>query len=299
MRTLILTRAATRILAILIPALLATGCDWYAQEDIALRALPYPYEAGVAVDDRTEPGCLASRGVKFVYDDEEVRTAGQGAACSLVDRGKQLWESLAFLYSRREWRGSSFFANRLFEPRTSGDGITEYSYKRYAGSIAQLPLRMPSDVAAQVAEAVAYELKAKGGVMIVAGPSTDRQGLFASVTTHMRLEHQRGGVYYVERDRLLAYGFVRRYLEWNAARTNGEVIIHVSAVDDGVTEPWIPTLKELEGITFYTPDPERTRVLVAGQELSNVSVNPPDRTRRGSVTVRPTAVQPIPPGTSP
>ena len=294
-----MTRAATGVLFILIPVLLATGCDWYGQEDIALRALPYPYEAGVAVDDGTEPGCLASRGVKFVYDDEGVRTAGQDAACSLVDRGKQLWESLAFLYSRREWRGSSFFANRLFEPWTSGDGITEYAYKRYAGSIAQLPLRMPSDAAAQVAEAVAYELKAKGGVMIVAGPATDRQRLFASVTAHMRLEHQRGGVYYVERDRLLGYSFVRRYLEWNATRTDDGVTIYVRAVNGGVAKPWVPTVEELEGITFYTPDPERTRVLVAGQELSNVSVNPPDRTRRGSVTLRPTAVQPTPPGTSP
>jgi hypothetical protein len=56
-------------------------------------------------------------------------------------------------------------------------------------------------------------------------------------------------------------------------------------VNDGVTEPWVPTVEELDGITFYTPDPGRTRVVVAGEELSSVSANPPDRTYRGSVTI--------------
>lgn len=76
------------------------------------------------------------------------------------------------------------------------------------------------------------------------------------------------------RDRLLTYSLVRRYLEWDATRTDGGVTIHVRAVNDGVTEPWIPTVDELDGITFYTLDPGRTRVVVAGEELSDVSVTP-------------------------
>jgi len=291
---------------VLLCVLLATGCDWYQQDEIALRTLRYPYDAGVAIDDGSEPVCLSSHGVRFVYDGEDVGTVGQDAVCSLVDRGKQLWESLAFLYSRREWRVGSFLANRLFEPQTLDGGVTAYAYKRHTGSIARLPLRIPSDVAAQIAEAVAYELKAKSGVMIMAVPSADRQRSFASVTAHMRLEHQRGGVYYVERDRLLSHSFVCRYLGWNATRTDDGVTIYVRAVDDGVTEPWVPTVEELDGVTFYTPDPGRTRVMVAGRELPDVSVNPPDRTYRGSVTIHIPPVQPpvlpaptSPPGTSP
>ncbi|MFH1688712.1 MAG: hypothetical protein ABIE42_00565 [Candidatus Eisenbacteria bacterium] len=298
MRTLILTCPATRILFTLMLVPLATGCDWYGHDDVSLRALPYPYDAGIAVDSGGKADCLAEHGVRFVYGDEEVRTAGQDAACSLVDRGRQLWESLVFLYSGREWRAGSFFANRLFEPRTSDDGVTSYEYKRYAGSISRLPSQMPSDVAAQAAEAVAYELRAKGGVMIMAGPSTDRAGPFASVVAHIRLEHQMGRIYYVERDRLLAYGFVRRYLDWDAVRTDDGVTIRLRAVDDGLVEPWVPTLKELSGITFYTPDPERTRVLVAGEMLRDVTVNPTDWTRRGSVTIRPAPTQPTPIDTS-
>ncbi|MFH1865594.1 MAG: hypothetical protein ABIK85_06900 [Candidatus Eisenbacteria bacterium] len=293
-----MTCAATRIVFTLMLVLFVAGCDWYGHDEVALRPLPYPYDAGVAVDSGGEPDCLAEHGVRFVYGGEEVRTAGQDAACSLVDRGRQLWESLVFLYSGREWRARSFFANRLFEPRTSDDGVTSYEYKRYAGSISRLPSRMPSDAAARVAEALAYELRAKGGVMIVAGPRADRAGPFASAVAHIRLEHERGRVYYGERDRLLAYGFVRRYLDWDAVRTDDGVTIRVRAVSDGLVEPWVPTLKELEGITFYTPDPGRTRVFVAGEMLQDVTVNPPDWTRRESVTIRPAPTQPTPIDTS-
>jgi len=277
------------LIAVLLCALLMAGCDWYPQGETALRALPYPYEAGAAIDDGSEPTCLSSRGVRFIYDGEEVRTAGQDAACSLVDRGRQLQESLAFLYSRREWRGSSFFANRLFEPHVTADGSTVYAYKVYGGVIAHLPHEMPWDDASQVTAVVTYELAAKSGVMIVGG-AKDRERSFGAV----RIGLGRGAIHLVGRDRLLAYGFVRRYLKWDATHADDAVIIHVRAVNDGVTKPWVPTVEELDGITFYTPDPGRTRVMVAGQELSDVSVNPPDRTYRGSVTINAPPVQPTP-----
>lgn len=288
---------ATRIVFILALAFVVTGCDWYGHDDVALRELPYPYSAGVAIDSEGEPRCLAERGVTFVYAGEEVRTTGQDAACSLVDRGKQLWESLMFLYSEREWRAGSFLANRLFEPRTTDGGTTAYAYKRYAGSISNLPDRTPSDVAAQIAEAVTYELSAKCGVMVLCAPA-DSSRPFDSVVAHLRREHEQGRVYLVERDRLLAYGFVRRYLAWEVERADDGITIHVRGVGDGLAEPWIPSLAELEGITFYTPDPERTRVFLAGEMLEGVAVNSPDRTRRGSVTIWSTTTQPIPIDTS-
>lgn len=273
----------------LLCVLLVTGCDWYQQGETALRAVPYPHNAGVSIDDGSEPVCLSARGVRFVYDGEAVRTAGQDAACSLVDRGRQLWESLTFLYSRREWRGGSFFANRLFEPRVTEDGGTVYAYKAYGGLIAQPPREMLWDGAAQVTEAITYELAAKGGVMIVGG-AKERRWPFGAV----RASLGGGAVYLVGRDRLLTYSFVRRYLEWDVTSSNDGVTIRVRAVNDGVTKPWVPTVEELDGITFYTPDPGRTRVVLAGQELSDVSVNPPDRTGRGSVTISNPPVHAIP-----
>ena len=279
-----MTRANTAILSVLALAILVTGCDWYGLDDVSLRPLPYPYGGGAAIDRGGSPTVLSERGVTFVFDGEEVGTAGQDAACSLVDRGRQLWEALLFLYAEREWRGRSFFANRLFEPVEVAGGTT-YAYKKYVGRVCDLPSGMPDDVAAQVAEAVAYEIAAKGGVAILAGSSSVRNGPPASVADHFRLEHQRGRIYYVERDRLLVYSYVRRYLDWSATTSDDEVTIRIRGVDDGVVGQWVPTPEELTGITFYTPDPAGTRVFVAGEELLDVTANDPDWTRRGSVTI--------------
>jgi hypothetical protein len=271
--------------SVLALALLAAGCDWYGIDEVAIRAVPYPYNAAVAVDDGSAPVCLGERGVVFAFEGESVRTVGQDAACSLIDRGRQLWETLAFLYSEREWRGAAFFANRLFEPRGADGGAVIYSYKRYVGSITDLPRDMPDEVAASVAEAVAYELSAKGGVMLLAGRTNARRGPGDPVIDHIRVEHGRGRIWYTGRDRLLSYSFLRRYLEWSSTQGDDGFTIHVRSVDDGAHAPWVPARTELAGLTFYTPDPSRTRVLLAGEELLDVTANPADWTRRGSVTI--------------
>lgn len=276
----------TALLCVMALVLVAVGCDWHGGNEVAVRPLPYPYTAGIAIDAGDAPQCFSARGVNFCYDGEEVRTAGQDAACSLVDRGRQLWETLVFLVSRREWRAGSFFANRLFEPRVSESGSVTYAYKRYVGSIANLPSHMPGDVAAQVAEKLAYEVKAKGGVMIVASATPEPPGPLGSALTHLRREHEEGNVYLTDRDRLLAYGYVRRYLDWDVANSEEGVTIHMRAVHDTLADRWVPTLDELDGLTFYTPDPQRTRVTLAGDEVHGLTVNAPDQTGRGSVTVR-------------
>ena len=84
---------------------------------------------------------------------------------------------------------------------------------------------------------------------------------------------------------MLAYSYIRRYLGWSATTSDDGVTIRIRSVDDGVAPPWVPTPQELTGITFYTPDPERTRVFVLGEELSGVTANDPDWSKRGSVTI--------------
>jgi hypothetical protein len=113
----------------------------------------------------------------------------------------------------------------------------------------------------------------------------------------MRREHASGEIYLTDLDRLLEYCFICRYLDWDATSTDEGVTILVHAVDPALDSEdgapprplsrWIPTQDELAGVTFYSPDPGRTRVMLDGVELTDLQVNPADRTRRGSVTIRP------------
>lgn len=274
---------------VLLPLLLSAGCNWYG-DDVSLRPLPYPYDAGVAVYDRTAPAPLADRGVTFIDDHEDVRTTGQNAACSLVDRGRQLWESTVFLFERKEWRAVSFFGNRLLEPGPDDAGPGVYSFKTHVGRLASLGGSMPADAMSQVAAAVVYELTAKGGVMVLGSPSGSdlwRPPFHMQLPVAGQLDaaQSEGRVLRFGMEELLAYDFVRRFLVWSVAHDNGWVLIELEAVDDGRGIRWVPTIDELSGITFYTPSPERTRVFLEGKEMSEVTPNAPDRTKRGSVTI--------------
>jgi hypothetical protein len=277
------------VAAVILALLLGAGCDWYG-DDVSMRPLPYPYDAAIAVHEGTVPAPLAHRGITFIDDQEDVRTAGQNAACSLVDRGRQLWESVLFLLERKEWRGASFFGNRLLESCSEDAGPGVYSFKTHVGRLALLGGSMPPDVMSQIAAGVTYELTAKGGVMVLgtpAGPGPGRSPfrMHAPVARHIEAAQSEGRVREFELGELLAYDFVRRYLVWNVEQSDGWTLIEVEAVDDGLGGRWIPTLSELSGITFYTPSPERTRVLLNGSEIPEVTPNAPDRTRRGSVTI--------------
>ena len=265
------------------------GCGWHVTGDVSLRQLPYPYEAGIALNMGATPAPLVHRGVVFADDGEDVHTVGQNAPCSLVDRGRQLFESLTFLYARREWRGASFFGNRLAEATASESGRLAFTYKTYVRSPTGIPTSVPPDVVVQMTSAVTYELRAKGGVMVIGSPSAG-DGLRppvelpAAALKHLRAEDAAGNVKLFELGELLAYDHIRRHLVWEATTGDDGVSIRILSVDDGVATPWVPSPEELKGITFYTPDAEHTTVSLGGASL-NVVANPPDRTRRESVTV--------------
>jgi hypothetical protein len=42
---------------------------------------------------------------------------------------------------------------------------------------------------------------------------------------------------------------------------------------------------DLSGVTFYASDPQHTRLIVDGQEVSEVQCNPPDHTGCSSVSL--------------
>ena len=85
--------------------------------------------------------------------------------------------------------------------------------------------------------------------------------------------------------KLLTYNRVSRFLSWNCRTENGDIIITINGLDDPVKEVFLPSPQDCQGLTWYTPVPERTRVLLLnGQEL-RVATNPKDETGRRSVSV--------------
>jgi hypothetical protein len=56
-------------------------------------------------------------------------------------------------------------------------------------------------------------------------------------------------------------------------------------VKDPVLGTYVPTVKQLRGITFYTPDRLKTHVLIGEKEVEKILRNPVDFIGRESVTI--------------
>jgi hypothetical protein len=315
----------------------AAGCGWERREDVALRKFPYPYVAGLAfTGDLCYPGDmgaedpLGARGIGFIDQDEVVHTIGQDAMCSLLDRGRQLYETVRYGLTKREWRIGSFFANRLIEPHTarseddargasvdpSGAGefgmspiaarpavdaanpesvragsVRLYRYKKYAGRWLGIPSQAPVEALEQITQALLYELRAKGGWILVDArlgerrrPRDPSSSELAGILAPVGEEHIAGRVYVTTPNDLLSRNLIQRFLDWEVERVSSGVDIRIRGVAEEGTS-WVPTVEELQGVTFYTPVPERTRVFLDGEEISGLLVNPVDHTSRASVSI--------------
>jgi hypothetical protein len=82
-------------------------------------------------------------------------------------------------------------------------------------------------------------------------------------------------------------GFCRALREgwWTACRRNGHVTIDFRVnVEAARGRRGLPP-DDLDGLTFYVPEPESARVTVNGHEVAGILRNPPDHTGRPSVSL--------------
>jgi hypothetical protein len=230
-------------------------------------------------------------GIRFVDRYEIVHTVGQDAPSTARDRVTQAAEALRYGVWAREWRARSIFANRLAEPWRLGDGRRVYSFKRFIGKERGLAAAGSRELARALAPRVLEELRAKRGYMLVYTHPWRNEGgdLVAPEAVRalrgLAREHHEGRILVTTTRRLLTYNVAVRSLDWEAASNSGAIDVEIRSVDDAVTGPRGPRPGELDGVTFYTPDPERTRILVSGKPLPKLRENPPDHTGVASVTI--------------
>ncbi|UOF92389.1 hypothetical protein LSG31_09640 [Fodinisporobacter ferrooxydans] len=82
-------------------------------------------------------------------------------------------------------------------------------------------------------------------------------------------EYHDGKILVARTSRLLKYNVTERFLHYSVAHKNNQRIIHISAVRDPVFGTFTPTIDDLRGITFYTPDPDNTII-----EIGNTPIAP-------------------------
>jgi hypothetical protein len=184
------------------------------------------------------------------------------------------------------------------EPRTDGSAspwepdLRRYSFRKYAGRWGRVPGVGSGELERQLSEGILLELKAKGGWMLVdvrLGESESDASPWTPGSLDALLaleeEHREGRLYVTTPGRLLAANLIHRHLDWEATRSGDGVEIRVRGVRDEAGGLWVPTVDDLQGLTFYTPAPASTRLFIAGEEIEGLVTNPADHTRRESVSI--------------
>lgn len=98
--------------------------------------------------------------------------------------------------------------------------------------------------------------------------------------------YQEGRIWVCPTAVLLRYQRTRKTLEWQTHQKESGLVIELGDLLDPVSGRRPPLLKDLAGLTFYTPDPRCTQLLLAGRLLA-AEVYGPDQSGRSSLGLPP------------
>lgn len=147
-------------------------------------------------------------------------------------------------------------------------------------------------LAYSISSRVLANLKKKEGYMIVythLGKNSDSAQFIPTETQNalrnLSAEFEAGNIYVTSTSKLLNYYLHHRYLNWSYKSENTDIIIQIQNIKDPIEGERAPTLKDLQGVTFYVPAEKKPRIFLSGQEVAVIQRNFPDYTGRVSVTL--------------
>ena len=183
-------------------------------------------------------------------------------------------------------------SNQLTRPYRLRDGQSVHEFCRYCHH----PNGVPYGGSAQglpylISASHLDQLKAQQGYMIVYthfGQHGDSQHLISQDTrralSHLEQEYRSEQIYVTTTAKLLNYYQRWNDLSWSAQETDGQIWIDIGSIDDPIFGKSIPTVEELQGITFYIPNDREVRIRIDGKEVARgLRRNRPDYMGRESV----------------
>ena len=101
----------------------------------------------------------------------------------------------------------------------------------------------------------------------------------------LSFRYQEGEIYVTTTSRLLTYHLVSQNLVWQVVHQDDIFVIDIIHVKDEVDGNFVPTLDQLQGITFYTDKPHKTIIRLAGNDIKEIQINKPDESCKASVSI--------------
>ncbi len=113
---------------------------------------------------------------------------------------------------------------------------------------------------------------------------------------NLEREYRDGRIYVTTTSKLLNYHRAWRYLSWSHREREGCTQILVDCIDDPAFGRIIPTVANLQGVTFEVPDRNKAEIYIRGIEVKGIQGNPPDDSGAESVMVPVAHLSPPPLG---
>ncbi len=244
-----------------------------------------------------------AHGIRFAWVGATTRIVGQSSQPKLatafdprypwVSTGNVMKEVRKQILGRNDERFALHRSNDLLRPLTLADGRQVHEFIRYCNHPEGVPIGATSRGLAYVISArnLANLILREGYMIAYAhlGKNEDRSPVIASESQsalrHLARLNEQGKIYVSTTAKILKYKFAHQSLDATQVQHNGRVQITIHGFDDPIEGQRIPSIEELQGITFYVNDSQQTDVFLGGQPINPLQRNPADGTGRPSVTI--------------
>ena len=95
-----------------------------------------------------------------------------------------------------------------------------------------------------------------------------------------------GKIFIAATSRLLNYNTVSNNIEWKTRKEGDKARIIIEKVKDKICGGYIPDIRSLQGVTFYSDIPEKTEIYLNENRIENTTINNADWTGKKSISVK-------------
>jgi hypothetical protein len=210
---------------------------------------------------------------------------------SILNMGKEFGKHILGILGSRKY--AMHKTNDLVKIITLDDGQRAYEFMRFdnywrgVGTGANC-----RNLAYSISKKSLDRLQENAGYMIVythLGMNSDCHQYICQETKsalrNLARKYADGHIFITSTSKLLNYYINNKYLNWSFEKKKGEIIIRIDNIEDPVFGSFIPSIKELDGMTFYVPDKNQVKIYLNDTKLLDIQRNAPDYTKRESVTI--------------
>ncbi len=229
-------------------------------------------------------------GVKYYWTGQMTHCIGQNSCFNVETFAKTFVEWLQDFYINN---GSPKYKhdNNLVTILTLDDGQKIFDFVRYINRWGKYEITDEPNLLHQLNSEILDELIENEGYLIQYTHLGANYGYpYLSLNTMNLLEYSKkkfdaGELLVSTTSKLLNYYVHRKYLNWDYKLDGKELKINIKSISNEVEGEYIPTLEELEGITFYIPTNTNCKIFLNNKEIKFTN-NPKDYTGRESISIK-------------